>query len=84
MQPDKWEVNVNEDGSFEVRRQGQLLHRSIPRKWLEAELGKYGFCGQEYRGIRLQLQQSGRAVMETDKGTPPPMRSRSRKSRRQN
>ena len=63
MKPDTWEVIANEDGSFALLRQGQLLHGSIPDRWLEEELAKYGFCGQEYRDIRQQLKARGRATV---------------------
>ena len=61
MKPNIWEVMKKGDGSFEILHKGELLRGSIPEKWLEAELGRYGFCGQEYKDIRDQLEQSGKA-----------------------
>jgi len=61
MKPDIWEVAKQADGSFEILHQGELLLGSIPEKWLEAELGRCGFCGQEYDDIRRQLDQCGKA-----------------------
>jgi hypothetical protein len=40
---------------------GRLLHNSIPDKWLEAQSGRYGFCGQEYKDIRAKLDEGGKA-----------------------
>jgi hypothetical protein len=40
---------------------GKLLHSSIPDKWPEAQVGRYGFCGPEYHDIRRQLDQGGKA-----------------------
>jgi hypothetical protein len=56
-----WEIVKGPEGTFEFFRNGQLLHRAIPDQWLENQLGRYGFCGEEYREIRRKLDQSGRA-----------------------
>jgi hypothetical protein len=56
-----WEIVKEQDGTFNFFRNGQLLHRSIPDKWLEGQLVRYGFCGEEYREIRRELKRSGRA-----------------------
>jgi len=61
MKPNTWEVIKSADGSFEIRNKGELLQAEIPDRWLERELARYGFCGEEYRDIRQQLQNSGRA-----------------------
>ena len=61
MKPNVWEIVRLEDGTFAISHKGKLLHSSIPDRWLEAELGKYGFCGKEYHDIRLQLEHSGKA-----------------------
>jgi len=61
MKSNVWEVVRNEDGTFEMLHKGKLLHSSIPDKWLEAQLGRYGLCGEEYKDIRRQLDRSGRA-----------------------
>ena len=50
-----------ENSLCSFRYNGELLHGSIPDKWLESQLGRYGFCGQEYKDIRRQLDQFGRA-----------------------
>lgn len=54
-----WEIIKKEDGTFDLFRTGELLHGSIPEKWLADQLEQYGFCGQEYAEIRLQLDQAG-------------------------
>lgn len=56
-----WEIIKNEEGTFDILQEGELLRRSIPARWLEDELAKYGLCGQEYRNIRQQLDETGRA-----------------------
>jgi hypothetical protein len=61
MKGNVWEIVRKEDGTFDMFREGELLHGSIPDKWLADQLGNYGFCGQEYKDIRLQLDQFGRA-----------------------
>jgi hypothetical protein len=55
------EILENQDGTFAMLKAGKLLHASIPDRWLETELAKYGFCGEEYRDIRRQLDSSGNA-----------------------
>jgi hypothetical protein len=54
-----WHVIANADGTFDILRKGELLHGSIPDHWLESQLGRYGFCGEEYREIRRQLAEKG-------------------------
>jgi hypothetical protein len=61
MKGDVWAFVRKEDGTFDLSRGGELLHASIPEKWLADQLGRYGFCGQEYADIRRQLDQVGRA-----------------------
>jgi hypothetical protein len=60
MDGDVWEFVRKQDGSFDIFRKGELLHGSIPDQWLEDQLGRYGFCGQEYKDIRYELDQFGR------------------------
>jgi len=50
-----------ENGTFDIFHQGKLVHSEVPDNWLEGQLTQYGFCGEEYREIRRQLQTSGRA-----------------------
>jgi hypothetical protein len=64
MSRDAWEIVKNEDGTYDLFRRGKLLHGSIPERWLGEQLGKYGFCGQEYADIRHQLDQAGKARIE--------------------
>jgi hypothetical protein len=58
-----WLVVKKDDGSFDIFHRGELLHGSIPDKWLESELARYGFCGPEYQEIRRHLEEQGRAEM---------------------
>lgn len=61
MKGNVWEIIRNEDGTFEMFHKGELLHGLIPDRWLEDQLVRYGFCGKEYRDIRRQLDQFGKA-----------------------
>jgi hypothetical protein len=61
MKTNVWEIVRTEDGTFEMFHNGVLLHSSIPDRWLEGQLARYGFCGEEYRDIRRELAQLGRA-----------------------
>ena len=61
MKNNIWEIVKKDDGNFEIFRNGKLLNLSIADKWLKAQLGRYGFCGQEYQEIRQQLDELGKA-----------------------
>jgi hypothetical protein len=54
------EILKNPNGTFAMLEAGKLLHASIPDRWLEMDLAKYGFCGEEYREICRQLDSSGK------------------------
>jgi hypothetical protein len=56
-----WEIVKKDDGSFDMFHKGNWLHSFIPNRSLEAQLGRYGFCGQEDKDIRRQLDQCGKA-----------------------
>jgi len=55
-----WEIVGRPDGTFKLFHNSKLVHGSISDRWLEDELGKYGFCGQEYEDIRRQLSEFGK------------------------
>lgn len=59
--PNIWEVVKGDEGTFDILHKGELLRAKIPDKWLEDELERYGFCGEEYLDIRRQLEKSGKA-----------------------
>jgi len=59
--PNVWEVVRRKEGTFDILHKGKLLRAEISDKWLEDELGRIGFCGQEYRDIRRQLEESDKA-----------------------
>jgi hypothetical protein len=61
MKGNTWEVLRKEDGTFEIFHQGKLLRDAIPDRWLEDELVRYGFCGEEYHEIRRQLDKTRKA-----------------------
>jgi hypothetical protein len=61
MKNNSWEILKKDDGTFAILHNRELLRNSIPDRWLEAELGRYGFCGQEYKEIRRQLESRGKA-----------------------
>jgi hypothetical protein len=64
MKGNVWEIVRKQDGSFDIFHKGELLHDSIPDQWLENQLGRYGFCGQEYKDIRFQLDLFGKARID--------------------
>jgi hypothetical protein len=59
-----WEIVKREDGRYDILRNRKVVDSAIPDEWLESQLVRYGFCGQEYRDIRHQLEQSGKAMFE--------------------
>ena len=63
-----YEIIRQTDCSFDVFLNGELRDKSIPDEWLEDQLGRYGICGLEYREIRRELDESGKARMEYRSG----------------
>jgi hypothetical protein len=59
--PNVWEVARRKEGTFDILHKGKLLRAEISDKWLEDELGRFAFCGEEYRDIRRQLEESDKA-----------------------
>lgn len=59
-----WEIIKEDDGTYGIFRDGIALVSSISDRWLQEQLAKYGFCGQEYIDIRAKLDESGRARYE--------------------
>lgn len=58
------DVVKNADGSYEVFFNGEQVRSGAPEKWLGTELcARYGFCGEEYKEILRQLNESGRATL---------------------
>jgi hypothetical protein len=64
MKGNVWEIVRNNDGCFDIFNKGELQRGSIPDQWLEDELSRYGFCGREYKDIRCQLDQFGKARID--------------------
>jgi hypothetical protein len=61
--PNIYEVVRRQDRSFDLLHNGELEQSSIPDRWLEDELSKRGICGREYRDVRNQLDDSGKAKL---------------------
>ena len=61
--PNVYEIVRRQDRSFDILHNGDLEHTSIPDGWLEDELAKHGICGSEYREVRRQLFESGKAKL---------------------
>jgi len=59
-----WQIIKRDDDTFDVLRDGTVLHERVPDRWLKEQLGRYGFCGQEYTDIRRMLEESGEARYE--------------------
>jgi hypothetical protein len=58
------EVAANDDGTYEIKLNEEVVGRSIPEKWLDDELcGKRGFCGEELAEIKRQLRESGKGTL---------------------
>jgi hypothetical protein len=58
------EVTKNNDGTYEIVFNEEVVGSRILEKWLDEELcAKRGFCGEELVSIKRQLQESGRAVV---------------------
>ncbi len=57
-------VGANDDGTYEITVNDEVVGRRISDKWLDEELcAKRGFCGEELAEIRRQLRESGNAVL---------------------
>jgi hypothetical protein len=57
-------VGANDDGTYEITVNDEVVGRRISDKWLDEELcAKRGFCGEELAEIRRQLRESGKAVL---------------------
>ncbi len=57
-------VATNDDGTYEIILNEEVVARRIPEKWLDDELcGKGGFCGEELAEIKRQLRDRGQAVL---------------------
>lgn len=57
------EVSANEDGTFEIIFNGDLVASNLPERWLDHELcSKRGFCGEELRAIKQELMERRRCL----------------------
>ena len=57
-------VATNDDGTYEIILNEEVVARRIPEKWLDDELcAKRGFCGEELAEIKRQLRDRGQAVL---------------------
>jgi hypothetical protein len=58
------EVATNDDGTYGIKLNEEVVGRSIPERWLDDELcGKRGFCGEELAEIKRQLRESGKGTL---------------------
>ena len=58
------EVTENQDGTYQIVFNQEVVGSSIPEEWLEEELcAKRGFCGEELASIKHQLRESGKCVV---------------------
>lgn len=58
------EVKRNNDGTFEITVNAEVVETRAPERWLEEELcAKRGFCGDEFASIKQQLEENGRAIL---------------------
>ena len=57
-------VATNDDRTYEIILNEEVVARRIPEEWLGDELcAKRGFCGEELAEIRRQLRDRGQAVL---------------------
>ena len=57
-------VGTNNDGTYEITVNDEVVGRRIAEQWLDEELcSKRGFCGEGLAEIRRQLRESGEAVL---------------------
>jgi hypothetical protein len=68
LSPSVYEILKRPDGAFDIYRDGKLADASIPDRWLEEQLVKYGICGQEYRDSRRKLEELGEARLVFQSG----------------
>jgi hypothetical protein len=57
------EVATNLDGTYEIIFNEKVVGSRISERWLDDELSKTGFCGEELASIKRQLDECGRAVV---------------------
>ncbi|HKV39201.1 MAG TPA: hypothetical protein VJX67_08305 [Blastocatellia bacterium] len=56
-------VAMNDDGTYQIKINEEVVGNRIPERWLDDELcGKRGFCGEELAEIRRQLRDGGEAI----------------------
>jgi hypothetical protein len=59
-----WKFLRREDGTYAVFHRGNLLADGIPAAGREEEFCvRFGFCGEEYREIVRQLEESGECTL---------------------
>lgn len=64
MKPNVWEFAKNEDGTYAVFHRGKQVCSGIPEKWFDLHICEhYGFCGEEAKEIRRQIDAAGKCVM---------------------
>jgi hypothetical protein len=56
-------VAINDDGTYQIKVNEEVVGNRIPERWLDDELcGKRGFCGEELAEIKRQLRDGGEAI----------------------
>jgi hypothetical protein len=61
--PNTYEIVKRPDGSFDIFHHDELVHPSVPDKWLEDQLARYGICGEECVTARRHLEESGKVKL---------------------
>ena len=58
------EVATNEDGTYEIVLNNEVVASRITEKWLDEELcARRGFCGEELASIKRALAEHRKALM---------------------
>lgn len=59
-----WDVHKKSDGTFDIFKNSELQHPSIPQKWLERQLAPYGIVEDTYEDVLEQLSKTGSATVK--------------------
>jgi len=56
-----WNIRKREDVTFDIYKNGELHHESIPESFLERQLAPYGIISDRYQEVLRQLAETGNA-----------------------
>jgi hypothetical protein len=56
-----WIVKRKENGTFDIFKNGDLLHQGVTEAMLERQLASHGFVDSDYDEVKRQLSKTGEA-----------------------